>query len=108
MAGTVLTEGAGAVAAKFLEPEIVVGGACLLGTVALVYGGHELYKHAGSWIHAKNVVMHPDKYNAAEITKSHKEIQGFGAGSLNFAAGSISAIGISFGLKRLGAAGQLS
>lgn len=104
MAGTVVAEAAGAAATAFLAPEIVVGGTVFLGAAGLIYGAHELYKHAGSWAHAADVVVNSDKYNAAEITKSHKDLQGLGAGSLDFAAGSLSGNGLAVGIKKYSAA----
>jgi hypothetical protein len=59
-----------------------------VGAVAgVAYGAYELYKHLGGWLHSASVVANASEHSAAEVKSAHTELEGIGAGGVDFLAG---------------------
>ena len=87
--GSALTGLAVGTIAVLAAPEIVVAAAA----AGAVYGGYELYKHAGGWAHSADVVSNTQDHTAAEVAAAHQDLQGVGAGGVLIGAGAIGSLG---------------
>jgi hypothetical protein len=73
------------VAATFASPLIAAG----LAVVGAGVGVYEVAEHAGAWISDASTVLNPEGHSSSDIAKANAGIQSFGAGGVDFLAGTV-------------------